>query len=101
MAKKLEVKTKLAKAPSPQESEANPNLLGDPKTYSRSYRWREYDMRLIEDLVIKANSVSSRRIDATKILRGALSLASKKSPEKLLKSVIEAEKKSLVSRYDM
>ena len=98
--KKLEVKTKLRKETSQQEAQDSLNLIRDAKTYPRSYRWREYDLKLIDDLVSKANSVSSRRIDATKILRGALSIADKKSPEKLLESVVEAEKKSIISRIE-
>ncbi len=98
MAKKLGIKTKLTKLSSPEAATEKLNLIEGVKTYPRSYRWREYDLELIESLVDKVNSISSRRIDVTKILRGAICLADKKSPEKLLEAIMEAEKKSLISR---
>ena len=56
-------------------------------------------MELIERLVEKVKSVSTRRIDVTKILRGALHLANKKNPEKLIDAIMEAERNSLISKY--
>lgn len=99
MAKKLGIKTKLTKTPSPKETTEKLDLIKGAKTYPRSYRWREYDIELIESLVEKVNSVSSRKIDATKVIRGALSLAEKKSPEKLIDAIMEAERNSLLSRF--
>jgi hypothetical protein len=102
MAKKLELKTKLTETDSPQKAETqddNPNLVRKVRTYPRSYRWREYDMKVIEELTEKINQVSSQKMDATKILRGVLHLAKKQSPKKLIEAIFEAEKNAFISKY--
>ncbi len=88
------VKTKLT---SPQEETDKLSLVKKMKTYPRSYRWREYDLQAIDDLIAKA-SIGSYKVDATKLIRGALYLANKKSSEKLLDAILDAERKSLTSR---
>lgn len=103
MAKKLELKTKLTETDSPEKAETrqdNPNLVRKKgKTYPRSYRWRENDIRIIDELTEKINQISLQKVDATKILRGALYLASKKNPEKFLDAIVEAEKNAFISKY--
>jgi hypothetical protein len=96
--KKLGVRTKLT-VPDPEEETEKPGLVKGIKDYPRSYRWRAYDMNLIESLVSKVNKVSNRRVDATKVIRGALYLAEKRKPEKLLDAIMEAEKNSMISKY--
>jgi hypothetical protein len=98
MAKKLQIKTKLSDRDAPEKTKEKLNLIKGDKTYPRSYRWRDYDLKLIESLVAKVNEVSNRKIDATKIIRGALFLADKKSAKQLLEAIMDAEKKSLISR---
>lgn len=102
MVKKLELKTRLTGTDSPQKTEAQDdslNLVRKVKTCPRSYRWREYDVKVIEELTEKINQVSSQKIDTTKILRGALHLAKKQSPEKLIEAIFEAEKNAFISKY--
>jgi hypothetical protein len=98
MAKKLQIKTKLSDRDAPEKTKEKLNLIKGDKAYPRSYRWRDYDLKLIESLVAKVNEVSNRKIDATKIIRGALFLADKKSAKQLLEAIMDAEKKSLISR---
>jgi hypothetical protein len=100
MAKKLQIKTKLSDRDAPEKSMEREklNLVKGDKTYPRSYRWRDYDLKLIEGLVAKANEVSNRKMDATKIIRGALFLADKKNAKQLFEAIMEAEKNSLISR---
>ena len=99
MAKKITgIKTKLSKVSSPKEITEKLNLKKGIKTYPRSYRWREYDLTVIEDLIVKANTISPQKIDTTKLIRGALYLASKQTPQNILKAVSEAEKQSLISK---
>jgi hypothetical protein len=98
MAKKLQIKTKLSDRDAPEKAKEKLNLIKGDTTYPRSYRWRDYDLKLIESLVAKVNEVSNRKIDATKIIRGALFLADKKSAKQLLESIMDAEKNSLISR---
>jgi hypothetical protein len=99
MAKKLGIKTKLATPQAKEKTEKNKlNLLKDVKTYPRSYRWREYDLKVIENLLAKVNAVSSRKIDTTKLIRGALYIANTNKAEKLFNAVLEAEKNSMFLR---
>jgi hypothetical protein len=98
MAKKLQIKTKLTDRDAPEKPGEKLNLVKDDTTYPRSYRWRDYELKLIESLVAKVNEVSNKKIDATKIIRGALFLAGKKSATQLLEAIMDAEKKSLISR---
>ena len=99
--KKLQVITKLTKTePDKEEQAGKLNLLIRTKTFPRSYRWRESDIRLIESLTEKVNNTSPHyKVDATKIIRAALYLAEKRSPENLLKAVIESEKKVVISKF--
>ena len=96
--KKLGVRTKLS-LPDPDRETEKPGLVKGLKDYPRSYRWRAYDMNLIDALVTKVNQVSNRRVDATKVIRGALYLANKRTAEKLLDAIMEAEKNSMISKY--
>ena len=99
MAKKItKIKTKLSKISSPEEITEKLSIKKGIKTYPRSYRWREYDLTVIEDLIAKINEVSPQKIDITKLIRGALYLASKQTPQNVLKAVSEAEKQSLISK---
>ena len=99
MAKKItRIKTKLSKVSSPEETMEKLSLKKGIKTYPRSYRWREYDLTVIEDLITKINGVSPQKIDTTKLIRGALYLASQQTPKNVLKAVSEAEKQSLISK---
>lgn len=99
MGKKItRVKTKLSKISSPKEITEKLSLKKGMKTYPRSYRWREYDLTVIEDLIAKINVISPKKIDTTKLIRGALHLASKQKPKNLLIAVSEAEKQSLISK---
>ena len=71
------------------------------KDFPKSYRWRRYDLDLLNGLLRKVNEISpDRKIDATKLLRGALYFVSREKPEKLLKAIIEAEKKSFLSKFE-
>jgi hypothetical protein len=47
----------------------------------------------------RVNSISARKIDATKVRRGAMLLAEKQKPEKLFDAIMEAEKQSMVASY--
>ena len=96
--KKLNIKTKLSSISSPEQATEKLDLIKKPKTYPRSYRWRKYDLEVIEDLIYKTKDLSAFKVDATKLIRGALYIASKKNPEKLLEDIMEAERKSLISR---
>ncbi|KAF5416007.1 MAG: hypothetical protein C5S49_05195 [Candidatus Methanogaster sp.] len=99
MVKKITViKTKLSKVSSPEEITEKLSLKKGIKTYPRSYRWREYDLNVIEDLIAKINAVTPQKIDITKLIRGALHLASKQTPKNILEAIFEAEKRSLFSR---
>jgi hypothetical protein len=51
---------------------------------------------MIEKLVDRVNRTSNRKLDATKILRGALVIASKSKTEKLLNAIIQAEMNSIL-----
>lgn len=97
MAKKLTIKTKLGAGP-PDAPKERLNLVKDLKTYPRSYRWRKHDLDLINALVQKTRGISNLRVDATKLIRGALWIASKKKPEKLIEAIAEAERLSLISK---
>lgn len=100
MVKKItKVKTKLSKVSSPEGITEKLSLKKGIKTYPRSYRWREYDLTVIEDLIAKINAVTPQKIDITKLIRGALYLASKQSPKNILKAIFEAEKRSLFSKW--
>ncbi len=97
MAKKLTIKTKL----SPKPAEGPPeklNLIKGVKTYPRSYRWRKYDLDLIDSLVQKTQGLTNLHVNVTGLLRGALLLASKKKPEKLVEIIAEAERLSVISK---
>ena len=95
---KSKIKTKLTKTSSPHEATEELDIVKSIKTYPRSYRWREADLELIERIIAKVNSISTRKIDATKVIRGSLFVAEKKSPNKLIEAIMEAEKKSLISK---
>jgi len=95
---KSKIKTKLIKTSSPHEATEELNIIKDIKTYPRSYRWREAEIELIDRVVEKVNTISKRKIDATKVIRGSLFLAEKKSPSKLIEAILEAEKKSIISK---
>ncbi len=95
---KSKIKTKLTKTSSPHEVTEELDIVKTVKTYPRSYRWREADLELIERIIAKVNSISTRKIDATKVIRGSLFIAEKKSPHKLIEAIMEAEKKSLISK---
>ena len=83
------------------QGEERPESLGliKHRDYPRSYRWREYDISILESLMERVNAVSSRKIDATKVLRGAMLLAEKQKPEKLFDAIMEAEKQSMLASY--
>ena len=101
MGKKItRVKTKLSKVSSPKEITEKLSLKKGMKTYPRSYRWREYDLTVIEDLSAKINAVTPQKIDITKLIRGALHLASKQTPKNVLKAIFEAEKQSFFSKWE-
>ena len=93
------VKTKLSKVSSPEGITEKLSLKKGIKTYPRSYRWREYDLTVIEDLSAKINAVTPQKIDITKLIRGALHLASKQTPKNVLEAIFEAEKRSLFSKW--
>ena len=95
---KSKIKTKLIKTSSPHEVTEELDIVKAVKTYPRSYRWREADLELIERIIAKVNSISTRKIDATKVIRGALFIAEKRSPDKLFEAIMEAEKISLISK---
>ena len=71
-------------------------LKKDTKYYPKSYRWRSSDIEMIEMLVDKVNRTSNRKLDATKIIRGALVIASKSKTEKLLNAIVQAEMNSIL-----
>lgn len=71
-------------------------LKKDTKYYPRSYRWRASDIEMIQSLVDRVNRSSNRKLDATKIIRGALVLASKAKTERLINAVIQAEIDSIL-----
>lgn len=99
MSKDLTVKTKLSRNPSPKAAtHAAVNLAYAPKAVPRSYRWRVGDLELMESLRAKVNAISGRPIDTTKLIRGALFLAKKQSPDEILQSIMEAEAQSLQAR---
>jgi len=117
MGKPLGVKSKISQDKTPQdnrpdEPEEPPHV--EPETeeekaeslglikhrdYPRSYRWREYDISILESLMERVNAISARKIDATKVLRGAMLLAEKQKPEKLFDAIMEAEKQSMIASY--
>jgi hypothetical protein len=76
-------------------AEKRPEKMQNPnpkKDFPKSYRWRRYDLDLLNELLRKVNKVSpDRKIDATKLLRGALYFVSREKPEKVLKAIIETE----------
>jgi hypothetical protein len=93
--KPLIVKTKLKKRPFQDKPAKKIGLKKAPKDYPKSYRWRESDLEMIRQLLERVNEVSPRKIDATKLLRGALALAMEYHPEKLLEAIGKAESRSL------
>ncbi len=101
MTKKItRIKTKLSKVSSPEEITEKLGLKKGIKTYPRSYRWRESDLAVIEDLIVRVNAVTPKKIDITKLIRGALHLASKQTPKNVLKAIFEAEKQSFFSKWE-
>lgn len=96
---KITLKSKLSRVSSPKEATEDLNLLKKPKGWPRAYRWRPYDVELMEELVAKINAQGQYfKVDVTKLLRGALFLASKKKPEQLLEEIMTAERLSLASK---
>ena len=91
--KPLAVKTKLKKRA--EEPTQKVGLKKDIKLYPKSYRWREADLEMIRQLLERVNEVSARKIDATKLLRGTLTIAMEYHPEKLLEAIGRAESQSL------
>lgn len=96
-------KTKLQNRPSEKENKKptpvkKVGLLKDTKYYPKSYRWRAADIEMIEQLVNRINEVSYRKLDTTKVLRGALLVASQTKTEKLLSAISEAEKESIFKK---
>lgn len=98
MKKPLKIKTKLSFETTKKESKEKLDLIKKENYHPRSYRWRKYDLELIEDLVERVNDVGEYKIDRVKILRGAIFLAHKKDPKAFLKCVLEAEKNSMLSK---
>ena len=94
----LTIKTKLS-APIETNDDLKDNLelIKKIKYYPRSYRWRKYDLEVIEGLEEKLNSLGNYKIDKVKIIRGALALAQKKDPRAFIKIIHEAEINSLIS----
>jgi hypothetical protein len=94
----LTIKTKLS-APIETNDDLKDNLelIKKIKYYPRSYRWRKYDLEVIEGLEEKLNSLGNYKIDKVKIIRGALALAQKKDPKAFIKIIHEAEINSLIS----
>ena len=90
--KKSSVKDKTTKSKKSEKL----GLKKDTKYYPKSYRWRSSDIEMIEKLVDRVNRTSNRKLDATKILRGALVVASKSKTEKLLNAIIQAEMNSIL-----
>ncbi len=104
MAKKLQIKTKLFEEPSGSSPENKKDkkleLIKDDKITTKIFRLREWDAKIFEDLIAKISKLSGgERIDATKLLRGALYLADKRKPEILLKGIMEAERHSLAYKF--
>jgi hypothetical protein len=96
--KKLSMKTKLTSTPSPAENTEELDLIKKPTIYPKSYRWKKYDLEVIEELVFMTNEISKNyKAKPINILRGALLLAQKQKPEKLLEIILEAEKKVRIS----
>lgn len=71
-------------------------LKKDTKYYPKSYRWRSSDIEMIEKLVDRVNRTSNRKLDATKIIRGALVIASKAKTDRLLNAIVQAEMNSIM-----
>jgi hypothetical protein len=102
--KQIELKTKLpGRQKNIEEKEIKSSktseklgLKKDTKYYPKSYRWRSSDIEMIEMLVDKVNRTSNRKLDATKIIRGALVIASKSKTEKLLNAIVQAEMNSIL-----
>ena len=102
--KQIELKTKLpGRQKNIEEKEIKSfktsgklGLKKDTKYYPKSYRWRSSDIEMIEMLVDKVNRTSNRKLDATKIIRGALVIASKSKTEKLLNAIVQAEMNSIL-----
>jgi hypothetical protein len=93
--KKLSIKSKL-NINTPSDNDLN--LIKKTSTYPKSYRWKKHDLEIIKSLVEQTNYVSKNyKVGAINLLRGALLLARKQKPEKLLKLIIEAEKESRIS----
>ncbi len=91
----IKIQTKLTKKRKKSKLDLDLNLNAKKnKKHSTSYKWRTQDKEMISDLVAKVNEVSGRKIDATKVLRGAIFSASKKSPQKFINDIIEAEIRS-------
>lgn len=96
--KKLFIKSKLVANPSATEDSEGLRLIKKPSFYPKSYRWRKYDIEVIEDLLTQSREVSGTfKPNAINILRGALLLAQRQSPKKLLEIILEAERKSRLS----
>ncbi len=92
MSKKINVQTKLKKdGPTEKLNLKNKQQVTHPK----SYRWRAKDLEMLETLIFKVNKVSGRKLDATKVLRGAIFSANKKQVEKFLVDIAEAEMASI------
>lgn len=94
--KQLSVKTKLTKRTLQDEPVRKVGLIKDTKYYPKSYRWRESDLEMIRQLVERVNEASVRKIDTTKLLRGALTIAMECHSEKLLEAISRAESQSIV-----
>ena len=63
MGKKItRVKTKLSKVSSPKEITEKLSLKKGMKSYPRSYRWREYDLTVIEDLIAKEAEINNSSV---------------------------------------
>ncbi len=96
-------KTKLQKRSSEKSDKKSAppekvGLLKDTKYYPKSYRWRAADIEMIQQLVNRINEVSSRKLDTTKVLRGALLVASQTNTNKLLDAISKAERESIFKK---
>lgn len=95
------MKSKLVAIPSSAEDTEDLGLIKKPPAYPQSYRWRKYDIEVIEDLLVQSREVSrSFKPKSINILRGALLLAQRQSPKKLLEIILEAERKSRLSEIE-
>ena len=86
MAKKLQIKTKLTDRDASEKPGEKLNLVKADTTYPRSYRWRDYELKLIESLVAKVNEVSNKKTSFVKYVKGVYGKGvklSKKTHEKL------------------